>query len=284
MPNSPLSLPNSELRTPNSEFSLMDYLNAAFLGVVEGLTEFIPVSSTGHLILFVNLLGFDGPPGHVFEVVIQFGAILAIVWIYRQKFLQLLTSLRARSTQWFIRNILLAFLPAMLIGALVHDTLKALFFNPVSVAIALVLGGVAMLAIERFKPTPRITNTESMGWLTALKVGLFQCVAMIPGVSRSGATIMGALMLGVERKAAAEFSFFLAVPTMFAASLYDAYKSRHELTADGIDLIAIGFVVSFFVALVVVRWLIRFVQTNGFASFAYYRMVLGSIILAVNYM
>ena len=262
---------------------MMEYLNAAFLGVVEGLTEFIPVSSTGHLILFVDLLKFDGPPGHVFEVVIQLGAILAIVWIFRQKFLQLLASLRAQPTQAFIRNILLAFLPAMVIGALVHDKLKELFFNPVSVAIALVVGGFGILLIEKFKPAPRTFSTESMGWLTALKIGLFQCVSMIPGVSRSGATIMGALLLGVERKAAAEFSFFLAVPTMLAASVYDTYKARHELSADGVDLIAVGFVVSFFVALLVVKWLIRFVQTHGFGVFAYYRIALGSIILLLTY-
>jgi undecaprenyl-diphosphatase len=263
---------------------MMEYLNAAFLGIIEGLTEFIPVSSTGHLILFVDLLGFQGPPGRVFEVVIQLGAIMAICWIYRQKFLQLLTSLHTRDTQAFIRNILLAFLPAMVIGVLVHAQLKALFFNPTSVAIALVLGGFAILAIEKFKPAPHITNTESMGWKTALKIGLFQCVAMIPGVSRSGATIMGALMMGVERKAAAEFSFFLAVPTMLAAATYDLYQARDTLTTDGMTLIAVGFISAFVVALLVVKWVIRFVQTHGFGVFAYYRIALGSIILAVTYM
>jgi len=262
----------------------MEYISAAFLGLVEGLTEFIPVSSTGHLILFIDLLGFKGPPGQVFEVVIQFGAILAIGWVYRQKFIELALGIGARPAQWFVRNIALAFLPAMVVGALVHDTLKELFFNPTSVAIALVIGGFGILAIERWKPVARITSTESMGWLTALKIGLFQCISMIPGVSRSGATIMGALLLGVERKTAAEFSFFLAVPTMFAASMYDLYKARDMLTADGLDLIAVGFVVSFIVALVVVRWLIRFVQTRGFGLFAYYRIALGSIILLLTYM
>ncbi|MFM9889246.1 MAG: undecaprenyl-diphosphate phosphatase [Rickettsiales bacterium] len=259
----------------------MDYLSAAFLGIVEGLTEFIPVSSTGHLILFVDLLGFQGPPGHVFEVVIQLGAILAVLWVFRQKFLDILLHLKSARAQHFMRNIVLAFLPAMVVGALVHDYLKAHLFNPTVVALSLFLGGVAILVIERVKSAPRIVSTEAMGWKTALAIGVMQCVAMIPGVSRSGATIMGALMVGVERKAAAEFSFFLAVPTMAAATAYDLYKARHDLNADGLDLIAIGFAVSFVVALIVIRWLLRFVQTHSFAAFAYYRMALGTIILAV---
>lgn len=259
----------------------MDYLSAAFLGVVEGLTEFIPVSSTGHLILFVDLLGFQGPPGHVFEVVIQLGAILAVLWVFRQKILDIVLHLKSASAQHFVRNVLLAFLPALVIGALVHDYLKAHLFNPTVVAAALILGGVAILAIERFKPAPRILSTEAMGWKTALSIGFIQCLAMVPGVSRSGATIMGALSVGVERRAAAEFSFFLAIPTMFAAAAYDLFKARHEMNAEGMDLIAVGFVVSFFVALVVVRWLLRFVQTHSFAAFAYYRMALGVAILLV---
>lgn len=259
----------------------MDYLNAAFLGIVEGLTEFIPVSSTGHLILFVDLLKFQGPPGHVFEVVIQLGAILAILVLYHKKFFDILLHIKSPSAVRFVRNVLLAFLPAMVIGAVVHDALKTHFFNPVSVAIALILGGIAILAIERYKPAPRIESTEAMGWKTALKIGFIQCIAMIPGVSRSGATIMGALMVGVERKAAAEFSFFLAIPTMFAAALYDIYKARHDLSADGLDLIAIGFMVSFVVALVVVKWLLKFVQQHSFAPFAYYRILLGVVILAL---
>lgn len=259
----------------------MEFLNAAFLGIVEGLTEFLPVSSTGHLILFVDLLGFKGSSGHVFEVVIQFGAILAIIALYWRKFWDVLVTLKARSSQHFVRNILIAFLPSMVIGALAHDFIKAALFNPTVVAWALVIGGVAILLIEKFKPVPTIQSTEAMTVGTALKIGLIQCVAMIPGTSRSGATIMGALLCGMERKAAAEFSFFLAVPTMFAASAYELYKSHGEMSGTGIELIAVGFVVSFVVALLVVRWLVRFVQTHGFGVFAWYRIILGAVILAL---
>ncbi len=262
----------------------MEFLSAAFLGIVEGLTEFIPVSSTGHLILFVDLLGFKGPPGHVFEVVIQFGAILAILVLYWKKFWNVLVTLRAQpASQHFVRNILLAFLPAMVIGAVAHDAIKTALFNPTVVAVALIAGGIAILLIERAKPTATVASTEEMPAKMALQIGFIQCLAMIPGMSRSGATIMGALLLGVERKAAAEFSFFLAVPTMFAASAYDIYKARHDLSADGMDLIAIGFVVSFIVALLVVRWLVGFVQRKGFGLFAWYRIVLGGIILGLLY-
>lgn len=260
----------------------MQLLGAAFLGIIEGLTEFLPVSSTGHLILFVDLLGFKGPPGHVFEVVIQLGAILAILVLYWRKFLSVLLDLRhAKPAQHFVRNILLAFLPAMVIGALVHDKIKELLFNPTTVAIALIIGGVAILVIERVKPSPHITSTEAMSARTALTIGFIQCVSMIPGTSRSGATIMGALLCGVERKAAAEFSFFLAVPTMMAATVFDLYKARHDLSSDGIEMIAVGFLVSFLVALAVVRWLVKFVQTHGFQLFAWYRIAVGGLILAL---
>lgn len=259
----------------------MELLNAAFLGIVEGLTEFLPVSSTGHLILFVDLLHFQGPPGHVFEVVIQLGAILAIVVLYWRKLLEVLLHLGGAPAQHFVRNVLLAFLPAMVIGAIAHDTIKAALFNPTVVACALIAGGIAILVIEKVKPAPTIASTEAMGWKTALTIGFIQCLAMIPGMSRSGATIMGALMCRVERKTAAEFSFFLAIPTMLAATLFDVYKARHDLSADGIDQIAVGFVVSFIVALLVVRWLVRFVQTHGFGVFAWYRIGLGMLILAL---
>ncbi len=259
----------------------MEFLSAAFLGVVEGLTEFIPVSSTGHLILFVDLLGFQGPSGHVFEVVIQFGAILAILLLYWKKFWNVLVTLKAQSSQRFVRNILLAFLPAMLVGALVHDFIKTALFNPTVVAWALIAGGIAILVIERVRPSATVASTEEMGVGTALKIGLMQCVSMIPGVSRSGATIMGALLCGMERKAAAEFSFFLAVPTMFAASAYDLYKGGAAIDAAGAQTIAVGFVVSFLVALAVVRWLVGFVQRHGFELFAWYRIAVGMLILAL---
>ncbi len=257
------------------------YMDAVFLGIVEGLTEFIPVSSTGHLILFVDLLKFQGPPGHVFEVVIQFGAILAILVLYWKKFWSVLVTLKQKSSQHFVRNIVLAFMPAMVIGAFIHDFIKAALFNTTVVAIALLAGGVAILLIEKFKPTASIDSTEAMPAKTALKIGFIQCLSMIPGVSRSGATIMGALLCGLERKAAAEFSFFLAVPTMFAAGVYDLYKGGANIDADGMTEIAVGFVVSFIVAIVVVKWLVRFVQTHGFGLFAWYRIALGTLLLVL---
>ena len=252
----------------------MEFLNAIFLGIVEGLTEFLPVSSTGHLILFVDMLGFKGSSGHMFEVVIQFGAILAIVALYWRTFWNVMVTLKTTSSQHFVRNILVAFLPAMVIGAVAHDYIKTALFNPTVVAWALLIGGVAILLIEKFKPLPTIHSTQEMTLVTALKIGFIQCIAMIPGTSRSGATIMGALLCGMERKAAAEFSFFLAIPTMLAASVYELYKGRGEVDSSGMELIAVGFVVSFIVALVVVKWLVRFVQTHGFGIFAWYRIIL----------
>jgi len=261
----------------------MEFLNAAFLGIVEGLTEFLPVSSTGHLILLVDLLKFQGPPGRVFEVVIQLGAICAIVVLYWRKFMDVLLHLDRRQNQHFVRNILLAFLPAMVIGFFAHATIKTALFNPTVVAIALIMGGVVILLIEKFKPAPTIHQTEDMGWKTALTIGFIQCIAMIPGVSRSGASIMGALMLKVERKAAAEFSFFLALPTMLAATVYDLYKNHASITSEGAGLIAVGFLTAFITALLVVRWVLRFVQTHGYGVFAWYRIMLGSVILALAY-
>jgi len=262
----------------------MDYISAIFLGIVEGVTEFLPISSTGHLILASALLGEVDDASKLFNVVIQFGAILAILVLYWRRFLSVLGGLpREKSAQAFARNITIAFLPAMVIGALAHDAIKAALFNPTVVAFSLIIGGIAILLIEKVKPQPSIHSTETMPWKTALKIGLVQCVAMIPGTSRSGATIMGALLFGVERKAAAEFSFFLAVPTMFAATLYDLYKARHDLTADGMEMMAVGFVVSFVVALLVVRWLVGFISKHGFGLFAWYRIVLGvGILLAAR--
>ena len=259
----------------------MDLLNAVFLGIVEGVTEFLPISSTGHLILFGEVLHFTTETSKTFDVVIQLGAILAIVGLYWRVFISVLANWRMQQAQHFMRNVILAFLPAAIIGAFAHDAIKTYLFNSWTVAMAMVIGGVAILLIERYKPAAKIDGTEQMSIRTALAIGFFQCISMIPGVSRSGATIMGALLCGVERKAAAEFSFFLAVPTMFAATLYDLFKARHDLSGDGMGQIAVGFVVSFVVALVVVRWLMKFIQTHDFKPFAYYRIVVGFIILAV---
>ena len=254
---------------------------AALMGVVEGLTEFIPVSSTGHLILVGHLLGTHFS-GNLFEVFIQLGAILAIVFLYREKFTRVVVTLpNNRESQAFVRNILLAFVPSLILGVLAHGYIKTVLFNPTVVAVALIVGGFAILLIERFKPAATITSTESMSIKTVLMIGCFQCIAMIPGVSRSGATIMGALLCKVERKAAAEFSFFLAVPTMLGAVTYDLYKNYALLDADQWLYLAVGFIAAFITARLVVRWVLGFVQQHGFQPFAYYRIVIGSIMLMV---
>jgi undecaprenyl-diphosphatase len=251
---------------------------ALLLGVVEGLTEFLPVSSTGHLILAVDLIGFRGPPGHVFEVVIQLGAIGAVCWEYFGRFARAATGLIHDPDQFrFVRNLLLAFAPTVVIGAVAYGFIKAYLFDPWVVVITLVLGGVAILLIERNLPVPRYHMVEKLPAPTAFAVGLCQVVSMIPGVSRAGATIMGGLLLGLDRRAATEFSFFLAVPTMLAASVLDLYKNWERIDADNLLVIAIGFVAAFISALIVVRWLIGFVSRHGFGPFAWYRIAIGLV-------
>ena len=251
---------------------------ALLLGLIEGLTEFLPVSSTGHLILAVDLIGFRGPPGQVFEVVIQLGAIGAVCWEYFGRFARAAAGFRHDPDQFrFVRNILLAFLPTVVIGALAYSFIKAYLFDPWVVVAALVLGGVAILIIERNLPAPRHDAVEQMPAQTAFAVGLCQVVSMIPGVSRAGATIMGGLLLNLDRRTATEFSFFLAVPTMLAASTYDLYKSWELLSSDHLLVIAIGFVAAFAAALLVVRWLIGFVSRHGFGPFAWYRIAVGLV-------
>jgi undecaprenyl-diphosphatase len=251
---------------------------ALLLGVIEGLTEFVPVSSTGHLILAVDLIGFRGPPGQVFEVVIQLGAIGAVCWEYFGRFARAAAGFRHDPEQFrFVRNILLAFLPTVVIGALAYSYIKTYLFDPWVVVAALVLGGVAILIIERNLPVPRHEAVEQMPARTAFAVGLCQVVSMIPGVSRAGATIMGGLMLGMDRRTATEFSFFLAVPTMLAASVLDLYKNWARMDADNLLVIAIGFAAAFVSALIVVRWLIRFVSHHGFGPFAWYRIAVGVV-------
>jgi undecaprenyl-diphosphatase len=255
---------------------------AVIMGIVEGITEFLPVSSTGHLIIMSEILGFEGPPGKVFEISIQLGAILAICCLFRDKLWGVASQiLRARSAQLFTLNIALAFVPAGLLGFFFHHIIMEHLFDIRVVATTLILGGFAMLAIERYKPAPRVLTTDDISLKQALLIGLCQSVAMIPGVSRSGATIMGALLLGVDRKAAAEFSFFLAIPTIFIATFYDLYKHRDSLTTDGITLIAVGFVTAFISAFVVVRWFIGFISTHDFKPFAIYRIFLGIVVWLV---
>jgi undecaprenyl-diphosphatase len=257
-------------------------LTIILLGIVEGLTEFIPVSSTGHLVLAGELLGFDSESAGTFEIVIQLGAILAVIVLYWRRFYDVAFGLfRLDRDSWlFTRNVLLGVVPSMAIGFIVYDYVKAMLESPTIVAVALIVGGIAILFIERLVKRPRWESVEGMSWTTALGIGFIQCLSMIPGVSRSGATIIGALSLGVERRTAAEYSFFLAVPTMLAASGYDLFKSGAQLSEGAWETIAIGFVVSFVVAIVVIRWFIGIVSRMGFAPFAWYRIVVGGVALA----
>jgi undecaprenyl-diphosphatase len=258
------------------------WLQVIILGILEGLTEFIPVSSTGHLILMQAALGFEGPPGRVFEIAIQLGAILAVVVLYFRKLWGVLIGLPSDpAARHFTAAILLAFLPAAMIGALAHGFIKSVLFSPWVVAVSLIVGGIAILLIERARPTATIHAVERLPLGRALAIGGIQCLAMIPGVSRSGATIMGALLLGVDRRTAAEFSFFLAIPTMVGATVYDLYKNRGTLTFDDATIIAVGLLVAFVAALLVVRAVVGFVARHGFAPFAWYRIGLGLVALAV---
>jgi undecaprenyl-diphosphatase len=255
-------------------------LGAILLGVVEGATEFVPVSSTGHLILLVDLLGFQGPPGRVFEVVIQLGAILAVCWLYRGKLIGTLIGLPTEpEARRFTLAVLIAFLPAAVVGALLHGFIKETLFDPRVVSVALVLGGIAILVVERLPLRHRIREVDAIGLRTALAIGCCQLLALVPGVSRSGATILGGLLCGLDRRTATEFSFFLAIPTMFGATAYDLYKNRDALSSDGAVVIAIGFGAAFVTALLVVRAVVGFVGRHGFAPFAWYRIALGSAML-----
>ena len=251
------------------------------LGIIEGLTEFLPVSSTGHLILAGALLGFEGESSVAFKIAIQFGAIMAVLVAYWRRFWSVAEGMVRRDpASWaFTRNILLGFLPALAIGVVAYDAIRAAIQTPILVAVMLVLGGIVILLIERTVKRVRFESVEGVPTRTALAIGFVQCLAMVPGVSRSGATIMGALMMGVERKTAAEFSFFLAVPTMAAAASYALWKDRALLSADDIGAIAIGLVTSFVVALAVVKAFVAIVSRYGFAPFAWYRIVVGSLAL-----
>lgn len=251
------------------------------LGIVEGLTEFIPVSSTGHLLLAGELLGFNSASSTTFDIVIQLGAILAVVVLYFRRFTAVAAGLVRRDPQSirFMRNVVLGFLPALLIGAVAYGAIKALMQTPMVVAVALVVGGVAILLIERRVARLTVHSVEDMSWQKALGIGLVQCLSMIPGVSRSGATIMGALTLGVDRRTAAEYSFFLAIPVMLAATAKELWETRNAMADTDWAGIAIGFVVSFVVAMAVVKAFMAVVTRHGFAPFAWYRIVAGTIAL-----
>ncbi len=261
-----------------------DILNAILLGIVEGLTEFLPVSSTAHLLIFQDLLGFH-PKGEVFPIVIQFGAILSVVAVYWRKFWNVTVTLPSSAqSRHFVLAVIVAFLPAAVIGAAAHGFIKSVLFRPdiapLVIATTLILGGIVILIFERIAPQPRFLDADRLPLSKALQIGLCQVLAIIPGVSRSGATILGGEMLGVDRKAAAEFTFYLAVPTMLGAAVYDLYKNRDVLTADAGIEIAIGFVVSFLVAWVVVKTFIAFVGRYGLKPFGWYRILAGAALLA----
>lgn len=261
------------------------FIQAVLLGIVEGLTEFIPVSSTGHLIIAADFLDFDPVVREVFEVVIQLGAILAVCVLYFSRLWNVAKGLFQKNpASWkFTLIVLTSFFPSATAGFFLHDFIKDVLFSPVVVGISLILGGLAMLAAEKFHPPSEVHEIEDFSFPLALKIGLAQCLAMIPGVSRSGATIIGALLVGVNRKTAAEFSFFLAIPTMIGASTLDLYKNHHSLTFDHLALIATGFVSSFVVALLVVRWFVEFVGSRGFGIFAWYRILFGFLVLAYTF-
>ncbi|MGR8978851.1 MAG: undecaprenyl-diphosphate phosphatase [Gammaproteobacteria bacterium] len=255
-------------------------LDAFILGIVEGLTEFLPVSSTGHLILVGQLLGFNDDKGKVFEIAIQFAAILAVVWEYRKRLGHTLVSMATDPlSKRLAVNLIVSFLPAAVLGFLFLKQIKTYLFNPFVVASAFILGGLLIIWAERREHVIKAESVDDMSWRDALKVGFAQAVAMIPGTSRSGATIIGGLFFGLSRRAATEFSFFLAIPTMFAATLYDVYKHRDLFSADDLGLFAVGGIVSFISAFLAVRGLLRFISRHDFTVFAYYRIVFGVLVL-----
>ncbi len=263
-------------------------LKALIMGIVEGLTEFLPISSTGHLILAGSLLNFTGEKIKVFEIVIQAGAMLAVCWEYRTRIANVLAGLFSDAkAQKFAINLMIAFLPAAVLGFLLNKKIKAVLFAPIPVAAAFIIGGLIILWVERrngnAKTAARIYSVDEMSALDAFKVGCAQAFALIPGTSRSGATIIGGMLFGLSRQAATEFSFFLAIPTLFAATFYSLYKERALLSAADLPLFGVGTVAAFVSAFFCVRWLLRYISSHDFTAFAWYRIVFGVIILATAY-
>ena len=253
----------------------LSLLHALILGIVEGVTEFLPISSTGHLIVAGSLLGFSDARAGVFYIAIQTGAMLAVVWEYRSRFFRLDLKL------W--TNLAVAFMPAAVFGLLFGSMIKQVLFKPVPVALAFIVGGVIILLVDRGERHARVKDTHLMTWRDALKVGIAQCFALIPGTSRAGATIIGGMLFGLSRPAATEFSFFLAVPTLCAAGAYDLWKNRALFSADDLGMFTVGLAVSFASAFVVIRWLIRYVATHDFRPFAWYRIAFGIVVLGTTY-
>ncbi|WP_025601305.1 undecaprenyl-diphosphate phosphatase [Burkholderia sp. WSM2230] len=272
----------------------MDWLlacKALILGIVEGLTEFLPVSSTGHLIVAGSLLNFTDAHAKTFDVVIQLGAILAVCWEFRRRIATVVTGLPSRpDARRFTLNVIIATIPAVVLGLLLEKSIKAALFSPVPVAFALVVGGVVILWAEARQrgqagesKVARVHNVDDMTAMDALKVGLAQCFALIPGTSRSGSTIIGGMLFGLDRRVATEFSFFLAIPIMFGATAYELYKDWHTLSVDALGVFALGFVAAFISAFLCVRWLLRYVAGHDFTAFAWYRIGFGLLILLVGY-
>ena len=256
-------------------------VKAAVMGIVEGLTEFLPISSTGHLILAGSLLGFSGDKSKVFEIAIQTGAIFAVMIVYRERLRATLAGIGSEpKAQRFAVNVLVAFIPAVVLGLLFGKAIKAHLFTPVVVASTFILGGFVILWAERRKSVPRIESVDAMRPLDALGVGLCQCLALVPGTSRSGATIIGGMLLGLSRKAATEFSFFLSMPTLIGAGVYSLWKERALLSVADLPLFAVGLLFSFLAAWLCVRWLLRYISTHDFTPFAWYRIAFGIVVLA----
>ena len=263
------------------------YLTALILGVVEGLTEFLPISSTGHLILAGDLLGYTDEKAKVFEIAIQTGAMLAIVWEYRRRFAgALMGAFSDAKAQRFIINLIVAFMPAAVLGLAFGSLIKKHLFFAVPVALAFIIGGIIILWVEKYYTkgrVDRVKEVDDMTWQDALKVGIAQTFALIPGTSRSGATIIGGMLFGLSRKVATEFSFFLAVPTLVAAGAYSLLKNRALLSSADLGFFAVGFVTAFISAFICVRWLLRYIATHDFSVFAWYRIAFGLVVLATSY-
>ncbi|MBX8469713.1 undecaprenyl-diphosphate phosphatase [Pseudomonas sp. RIT778] len=260
---------------------LLTLFQVLILGAVEGLTEFLPISSTGHQIIVADLLEFGGERAMAFNIIIQLGAILAVVWEFRPKIFEIVKGLPTQNNaQRFTRNLLIAFFPAVILGVLFADTIHEYLFNPITVAVALVVGGIVMLWVEQRDHVVSVDHVDDMKWADALKIGCVQCLAMIPGTSRSGSTIIGGLLFGLSRKAATEFSFFLAMPTMVGAAVYSGYKYRELFQSNDLPVFALGFVVAFIFAMIAVRGLLKFIANHSYATFAWYRIAFGLLILA----
>lgn len=258
---------------------------ALVLGLVEGLTEFLPVSSTGHLIIAGHLLGYTGDTAASFEIFIQLGAILAVVWEYRVRLTSVtMNAMTDKASRGLLMNLAIAFLPAAIAGFLLHGLIQTYLFSPITVAAALAAGGVAMLLIERTRPRVLVTDFMKIPWRGALGIGLAQVLSLFPGVSRAAATIMGGMVLGLDRKTSTEFSFFLAIPTLLAATLYQLLKSWHMLTTADLGLFAVGFVTAFISALAAVRMFVRFISHHDFRPFAWYRIALAAVVLALTFL